>query len=284
MDIKGKIKNYLWTSWLKKALKQTEVMKNQNNTDVKKLAVIIEESLLNTLSTEEKYWVDRIEKLRNSLNKDNTSIEVTDFGAGDPKSKRTDEEMYKGVDNLTSVSDICKASKPPVWALLLLKLVKDFHSKTVIELGTCLGISAAYQAAGQEINQEGKLITLEGSDSLAKIAENNLNSLNCKNVSVIPGRFQNNLEKILKENKPVDYVFVDGHHDEKATINYFNLLLPYLSEKAVIVFDDISWSSGMKTAWLKVQEHNMIKIIVDLKTIGICILDNTAKEKLIYNF
>ena len=46
-----------------------------------------------------------------------------------------------------------------------------------MELGTCIGISAAYQAAAIKLNEKGKLITLEGSVERTKIANENFMNL-----------------------------------------------------------------------------------------------------------
>ena len=51
------------------------------------------------------------------------------------------------------------------------------------------------------------------------------------------------------------YAFIDVHHDDKATVACFKQILPYIADEAVIVFDDISWSDGMKRAWKKIIEN-----------------------------
>ncbi|HEX7116836.1 MAG TPA: class I SAM-dependent methyltransferase [Steroidobacter sp.] len=53
------------------------------------------------------------------------------------------------------------------------------------------------------------------------------------------GRFDDVLPGVLSEMGSVDYVFIDGHHEEEATNRYFELVRPYLSDIAVVVFDDI---------------------------------------------
>ena len=67
-----------------------------------------------------------------------------------------------------------KGSKHYFWSLLLFKLIREFKPLNSVELGTCLGISGAYQAAAQKLNKSGRLITLEGAKSLASLAEKNL--------------------------------------------------------------------------------------------------------------
>jgi hypothetical protein len=61
------------------------------------------------------------------------------------------------------------------------------------------------------------------------------------------------------------------------------MIIPYLSERAIVVFDDISWSSGMKQAWKYIANHSKIGIAVDLQEIGICMLDNQQKQKRLYS-
>jgi len=133
-----------------------------------------------------------------------------------------------------------KARKSYFWSVLLFKLVRKFNPSACIELGTCLGISAAYQASAQKLNRKGKLVTLEGAVSLASLAEKNLQQLGLDNAHVVSGRFQDKLDTVLNENKPIDYAFIDGQHDEKATISYFEQLTPCLSVESIIDFDDIS--------------------------------------------
>ncbi len=217
------------------------------------------------------------------MNSSLTKISITDFGAGKSNLARTEDEMYQGVNRDTTVGETCKiASKPYFWSLLLFKLIREFKPSNTIELGTCLGISGAYQASAQKLNKSGRLITLEGAKSLASLAEKNLQQLGLDNVHVVSGRFQDNLDRVLTENKPIDYAFIDGHHDEKATISYFEKFIPHLSKNSIIVFDDISWSDGMRHAWKNIEKNKDVKISLDLGVIGICVLDENINEK--YSF
>lgn len=142
-----------------------------------------------------------------------------------------------------------------------------------LEMGTCVVISTAYQATTLTLNKGGLLFSLEEDKSLATIAENNFERLGLKNVRVIIGRFQDRLLKILGDQKPLYYVFIDGHYDEKAAIDYFEQIYPFLTEKALVVFDDISWSDGMKRAWAVIQRDKRINISIDLDPVGLCIID-----------
>lgn len=244
-----------------------------------KIANAISSALINNLTFEEKASIEPIEKLRKELNSSSKELSVTDYGAGNSNLNRSEKEMHDGVVTTRLVSDCCRASKPYFWSLILFKLVKEFKPSTCIELGTCLGISAAYQASALKLNKKGRIITMEGSASLASLSEDTLKRFNLDNAIVVSGRFQDNLSDVLTSNKPIDYAFIDGHHEENATISYFVSFIPYLSKQSIIIFDDISWSDGMCRAWSKIVENEAVKISVNLGAIGICVLDKDIERK-----
>jgi predicted O-methyltransferase YrrM len=255
-------------------------LRNIKKPAAEKVANALFDALKNSLDPEEKKWVDRIEEKRKMLNSSITEISITDFGAGKANLDRTEDEMYRGVVTETTVGEACRiASKPYFWSLFLFKLIREFKPLVCIELGTCLGISGAYQASAQKLNKNGRLITLEGSQSIASLAEENFQQLGLDNVQVVTGRFQDTLDRVLTENNPIDYAFIDGHHDEKATISYFKKVIPHLSKNSIIVFDDISWSDGMRRAWEHIEKNILIKISLNLGVIGVCVLDENIDEK-----
>lgn len=245
---------------------------------LKNVGEAIKKTLQNNISTKEKSWIDKIELLREDLSSSAKQIEVNDFGANKPN--RSYPISEKGIIENRTIGEVCKrASKPYFWSVLLFHLIREFNPQTCMELGTCLGISASYQAAALKLNGSGYLVTLEGSESLIYLANINFNYLDLDNVIVVGGRFQDTLEDTLKKQKPLNYVFIDGHHDKQATLIYFEQIFPYLSEVAILVFDDIRWSEGMKRAWETIITDERISASVNLKQIGICIIDNKIRNK-----
>ena len=217
----------------------------------------------------EQAWIGRIEELRSSMSGSSEELEITDYGAGSGNLKSTEEEMHRGRRIRTTIGKVCAISRGDRTALLLFRLVRALKPHTCIELGTSVGISGCYQAAALKLNGAGKLITLEGADSLASIAVRNFASLGLDNIEVIRGRFQDTLSGVLAANPAVDYAFIDGHHEEASTVNYFNALLPVLVTSAVVVFDDIRWSEGMKRAWDVIRGHRRVRASVDLGPMGL---------------
>jgi predicted O-methyltransferase YrrM len=177
-----------------------------------------------------------------------------------------------------TVAAACGASKTPFWSLLLFKLVRNLQPTIAVELGTCLGVSAAYQAAAQQLNGRGRIITLEGSAARAALSRKHLASLGLENATVIAGIFDDTLQKTLTANSPVDFAFIDGHHDEHATLRYYQQFLPHLIEETVVVFDDIAWSPGMRRAWKALQNDANVAVSIDMLAVGICVVRKAASS------
>jgi len=239
----------------------------------------LRESLSNTVSVEEKRIISLIEKRRSSLLYSDKEITVIDFGAGSSSSNRTKEEMEAGVISTVFVSDVCKASMPRFWATFLFKLIRKLEPLSCVELGSCVGISASYQAASLSMNGKGRLVTLEGSQEIAKIAQETLEWLGLRNVSVVTGSFRETMKSVLDSAKPIDFFFNDGHHDHDAVLKYFDDAFPSLSEDAVVVFDDISWSPGMRKAWAAIEHDERVAASISLRKLGIAFIGNNYASK-----
>jgi predicted O-methyltransferase YrrM len=253
---------------------------SEDDVALKSLANVLDAVMQNRYSYEEKDWIEKIEMLRNSLNTSSIEISITDYGAGSPDINLTAEEMSQGIVVARTIGEVCQsASKPYKWDFLLFKLVREFRPSVCLELGTALGISAAYQAAACELNHHGRIVTLEGAESLVSLARENFQRLGIERVDIVLGRFQDSLQDVLDENAPIDFVFIDGHHDENATLTYFRQILPHLSDGAILIFDDISWSRGMERAWNSIQKDRTLKVSVDLFSVGVCVFTKSTVEK-----
>lgn len=254
-------------------------LRSHNDSKLKAVGDALYESLTHTISAAEQEGINLIEERRSSLLASEQEIAVIDYGAGTPNSNRTKEEMDKGVESTVRVANLCKVSKPTFWATILFKLVRKLEPSSCVELGSCVGISASYQATALNMNGKGQLLTLEGSPEIAKVAEETLESLNLQNASVVTGPFYETLKDVLESAKSIDLFFNDGHHDHDAVIEYFNQSLPYLANEAVIVIDDISWSTGMRKAWTEIENDQRVAASIDLQEIGIALVGNNSATK-----
>lgn len=246
-----------------------------------RIAQAVSATMNDQLSDEEAAWSDRIEALRERLQEDTTPLEGLDFGAGSPSANRTQEVMASGVEWQKTVREVARASKNRKCGVLLLQLVRTFQPKSALELGTCLGISASYQAAGLALNGEGMLTTLEGAASLAEWSAKHFAELGLQNVNVVQGPFHTTLEPTLESLGTIDYAFIDGHHDGAATLKYFEQIRPYLADPALVVFDDIRWSKSMQSAWKRVVAEPKVRVAIDLFHTGVAYIDSSQQRTMV---
>ena len=195
-----------------------------------------------------------IEKRRESLLKNKSTINVIDYGKGAMQCEK-------------KISNITKSSlKSKKYARLLYRLVKLSKATNILELGTSFGISTAYMATA---NDQAKIVTIEGSEAIAEIAKEGFNHLNLKNIRQIVGTFENTLLSTLNYINLLDVVFIDGHHQKKATINYFEMCLTKSHTNTVFIFDDINWSGEMQSAWNELKNHKQTTLTIDLFMMGL---------------
>lgn len=244
------------------------------------VALAIGEALDGVASPEERALMGRIEKRRDQLLRSRETIEVIDYGAGsDPRVKRTAEQMRAGIVTSAAVRRIALASKGARSAFLLFKLIRHLEPRSCVELGSCVGISASYQAAALALNGRGVIRTLEGAPSIAAIARETLARMSFSHASVVEGPFDETLKSALQAGAPVDFFFNDGHHSGDAMLRYFRESLAYLAPEAVLLFDDINWSGDTRTAWAEIASHERVSASIDLGEMGLLILSDAPATR-----
>jgi predicted O-methyltransferase YrrM len=246
---------------------------------VQALADAFQRTLSGTLDEFERTAVDRIEARRTALLQRTDYVEEIDYGAGDPSSPP--RPLGALAINSVRVTDACRQySRSGPSSMLLFNIVRTCKSERGLELGACMGLSAAYQAAAMQCNGRGQLITIEGAPTFAGIAAETLRSLELAEIAAVEvGPFRNTIETVLQRLKPLDYAFIDGHHDEVATLEYFSQIIPFLAERSVLVFDDIRWSGGMIRAWEKIRRDPAVAVAVTLSNMGVCVMGGSMRRQ-----
>ncbi|QEC51303.1 methyltransferase family protein [Anseongella ginsenosidimutans] len=219
---------------------------------------------------------DLIEKERRRLLADDRIINLTDLGAG----SRYGNRKQKKVSDLAAT-----ALKPRRLAQLIYRLARDLRRSypgdhaaagdrrpaTILELGTCLGITTAYLASAFP---HARVITIEGCEETAAIAREGFERLSAVTtekfaIESLTGNFDEVLPQLLGTLPSLDLLFIDGNHRKAATLNYFEWCLPALHENSLVIFDDIHWSKGMEEAWELIREHPAVSLTADLFHIGL---------------
>ena len=208
-----------------------------------------------------------IEALRKELCQSEREIQITDFGAG---STINNSKTRK-------VKDVAKNSaKNAKFGKLLYRIIQFYKPKNILELGTSLGISTSYLAKS---NANAQIFTFEGCPETAKIAQENFDKQNITNTSITLGDFNLTLSEKLKKIETVDLAFIDGNHQEKPTIAYFEECLKYANNNTIFIFDDIHWSDGMENAWNYIKANTRTTLTIDLFFVGIVFVKSELSKE-----
>lgn len=205
-----------------------------------------------------------LKNYRKSLLENKKIIEIKDFGAG--------SRVFKS--NKRQISKIAKtAGISPKRAELLFRITKYFQPETILEIGTSLGLATSALALG---NNKSILKTLEGCPNTISIAKDLFQVLGFKlqNIEFINSEFSIffknlKLETLNSKAQIFDLVYFDGNHSKQATLDYFDLLLPTITNETVWIFDDIHWSKDMEEAWQTIKNHPKVTVTIDTFQWGI---------------
>ena len=199
------------------------------------------------------YIFSHIEKIRITLKKDKRILNVTDFGTGKSRNR--------------TVAQIASTSLSSVkYGQLLYRLADYFKARSILELGTSLGLTTSYLASSSIYS---RCVSLEGCPQIASVATENFNRLDIKNIQIIVGSIDKTLPDVLNGFDQLDLIYLDANHTSEAVLHYFELCMAKVTNDSILVVDDIHWSSDMEKAWKKMKEHPRVTTTIDLFQLGI---------------
>jgi predicted O-methyltransferase YrrM len=210
--------------------------------------------------------IPEIENLRLKLLDDQREIEVHDLGAGSTHQSGSKRKISDIAG--TSMSDATFAS-------LYLRLAKYCKAKTIVELGTCLGITTLYLAKANGV----RVYTFEGSENLCDIAELSFEFSSAKNIELIKGNIDSTLYTTLSRIPKIDLAFMDANHRYEPTLKYFETLLPKIHHGSIVVLDDIHDNPEMERAWRVISRHELVYVSIDLYRCGILFFDPSLNKQ-----
>jgi len=195
-------------------------------------------------------------KFKRELLQDNSIIKVTDFGAGS-KVFKNDQRKIAQIAKHVGISN--------KRARLLIRLIKYFNPNTILEIGTSLGIATSAMQIG---NSSSKITTLEGCPEIAEKAKQQFEKFSFSSINLIVGNFKETLAKTIS-NQRYDFIYFDGNHQKKPTLDYFESCLKTIHNDSFFIFDDIHWSKEMEETWETIKKHKKVKVTIDTFQWGI---------------
>jgi len=216
------------------------------------------------LTHQDKKTTTIIAEKRKLIALSNNQLLIKDFGTG--------------INRQMTVGELAsKVAIRPKYGQVLYQLTSIYQPKTILEIGTSIGISSSYLALG---NKNGSVHCLEGSEAPLQLAKEMHQLFALTNTTYYLGDFSTTLPDLIQRLKVVDLVFFDGNHTREATLEYFNRCMDKVSPNSIFVFDDIYWSKDMTAAWNEIKKDSRVKLTIDLYQLGICFFmtDKIAKE------
>ncbi len=229
--------------------------------------------LLNlSLSSEDCQVVRRIESLRSEMAK--RADEFVDSFAeaelpsvtGANSSSGSSPQRLPRMRSLPYLAQV--SSVLPQWGAFLYLCANVTGAKTILELGTGAGISGCYLASGKNCR---RFITVEGSPERARLAKTHLCQV-ANNFELVNASFDEALDRILPTLRDgIDMIYIDGGKDKLSNLHYLERVTSSLNKGALVVFDDIHWSSEMWRMWEVVRGWNGFAYTINAGRFGVCV-------------
>lgn len=199
---------------------------------------------------------EEMQDLFTALKTDSRYIEINDFGAG---SKR--------MSKVRAIPKIFKTSSSKgKYGKLLYQLARFHQFKHILEFGTSLGVGTCYLQLG---NPKAKITTVEACKNTRSVALESFKMLELKNIESICKTF----DSFLSTNPETiyDLIYIDGHHDGEALLNYLNALKVNSHDETIFILDDIRWSNSMNRAWHKIIDDSDFHVTIDFFRFGLIV-------------
>lgn len=196
----------------------------------------------------------RRKKWYRELEQDRTPFSIRDLGAGSKQLQQT----------RTKRQLLRTSSSKGLYGDVLYQLAHYFQPKMILELGTSLGIGTIHLKKGYPAAH---VITVEGCSTTLSKACQSFDAWQLDGITTICASFDEFLQ--LPPFASYDLIFIDGHHDGTATIDYLNRLQAQAHNETLFILDDIRWSDNMWQAWQTIVADERFHVTIDLGRMGL---------------
>ena len=217
------------------------------------------------------YCFADIERRREMLLACEDALDVVDYGSqGSPKGKLVQRRVCDIAKNHLERAQVGQ---------VLFRLVNWIgeHEKRpleILELGTSLGVTTAYLAAA---NSRNRVMTMEGSAEVLKVAQSVWRALKLENIEWVEGNIDDTL--FIHAREKLDVAYVDANHRYEPTCRYVEFLASRAQEKSMVIIDDIHYSEEMERAWKTIQGRKDVTTTMDFFDFGIVFFDSHYLKK-----
>lgn len=162
----------------------------------------------------------------------------TGYGTADVKSR----------DRQRAPNDVRVAHRT---AVFLAHLARHVRPRLIVEIGAAFGVSGMYWVSALEENGMGEFITFEPNAAWRQIAERNIGMLSSR-ARVMEGTFEDRVSAAGIAAASIDILSIDAIHTPEAISGQLEIAAPLLSRRAIILIDDINFSTDMCKFWREI--------------------------------
>ncbi len=210
---------------------------------------------------------EALEKQRSEWMISNEQVKRLDLGAGAKSTSGT-------TSSLASIAH--HSLSKPFQCRFMSRLVQWKKPSIVLELGTSLGLSAAYMALA---TNEVRIHTVEGDPAVAMRAEQFFQQMKLRNITLHTLPFEEFLVQIKMILPRIDVLFLDGNHTAAALQSYYHSLKNFIDEDSIVIVDDIYWSADMTKGWNDLVQQPEVTQSVDCFHFGLLFFGKNFKQK-----
>ncbi|MBU25795.1 MAG: hypothetical protein CMD99_07170 [Gammaproteobacteria bacterium] len=233
-------------------------------------------------TNQDRIVVEKVEAIREAVSTGYREDTVETFGSPHSGTSLFDDrgQVVPGAAVKSTNAGFARTGTGAFGGIQLRKVAEALRSNRILELGTNTGLSGCYFLSAR---QRPFLYSIEGSQKLSEIARKNLGSFSSA-YHVENSLFDDALSELDESRERFDLAFIDGQHEEKATLYYANRIKGLLSEGGAILFDDIFWSEGMHSAWSVARKDPDAALTLELGGRGLCVFRHVNKDSPVINF
>ena len=206
-----------------------------------------------------KQIIAEIARLKRELDNDTTPLIDGSFPTPGPFDGEQD-----------TVASATKPSQAFTVQQFLFAYALRLRPQKVLDIGTNVGISAAYLAAAMACaGSEGIVHTIDASPYKIRLAQRLHADLGLNNVDYTVGLFRDVLPEVLERMGGVDMALIDADHDLKGTWSLYEQIVEAATSGALLIFTDVvGRNEGVTAAWRRIQNDERTYAFAQLGTLG----------------
>lgn len=140
---------------------------------------------------------------------------------------------------------------------LLINIIQYLKPKSILEIGTSLGIVTVALSSAQESS---KITTLDENEKTVNIIREMFKKNTFKNVKFLAGNFDITLPQALNNS---DFIYFKVKNINETTLKYFEFSLTYIHNDSVILFENIHSDKESEKIWNHIKNNKKVTVTID---------------------